>query len=231
MQTYQTVFFDLDHTLWDFNLNCAETLQELYKIYDLEQFGFSIPDFQKTYRHINDSMWEGFHRNEVSKEELRTERFPRTFKLLGIESDKVPSQLDTHFIELCPTKPHVHPNSFEILEYLKNKGYSLHIITNGFSETQHIKMKYSGLEKYFDSLIHADHTGYKKPEPQIFEYALSTTNSTCETSIMIGDDLYADVLGAKKMGLGHVFYNHENKTHSEDIQFEIKNLIELKHIL
>jgi len=231
MKTYQTVFFDLDHTLWDFNLNCAETLEELYAIYELEKFGFSIPDFQKTYRQINDSMWEGFHRNEVSKEELRTERFPRTFKLLGIEGNKVPSRLDMHFIELCPTKPHVHPNSFEILDYLKNKGYSLHIITNGFSETQHIKMKYSGLEKYFDSLIHADHTGYKKPEPQIFEYALHTTNSSREKSIMIGDDLYADVLGAKKMGLGHVFYNPENKVHSENIQFEIKNLIELKNIL
>ncbi|ABG57991.1 YjjG family noncanonical pyrimidine nucleotidase [Cytophaga hutchinsonii] len=231
MKTYKTVFFDLDHTLWDFNLNCAETLQELYTIYELAQFGFSVPDFQKTYRHINDSMWAGFHRNEVTKEELRTERFPRTFQMLGIHADNVPARIDTHFIELCPTKPHVHVNSFEILDYLKEKGYSLHIITNGFSETQHVKMKHSGLEKYFDSLIHADHTGYKKPEPQIFEYALQTTGSAAETSIMIGDDLYADVLGAKLMGIGNVFYNPEKKTHTEDIQFEITNLIELKHIL
>ena len=231
MKTYKTVFFDLDHTLWDFNLNCAETLQELYAIYELEQFGFSIPDFQKTYRYINDSMWEGFHRNEVTKEELRTERFPRTFKMLGIESNKVPSRLDTHFIELCPTKPHVHDNSFTILDYLKNKGYGLHIITNGFSETQHVKMKYSGLEKYFDSLIHADHTGHKKPERQIFEYALKTTHSTPEDSIMIGDDLYADVLGAKKMSWGNVFYNPDKKMHTEEVQFEIHNLIELKNIL
>lgn len=231
MATYKTVFFDLDHTLWDFNLNCAETLQELYAIYEMEQFGFSIPDFQKTYRHINDSMWEGFHRNEVSKEELRTERFPRTFKMLGIEAHKVPTRLDTHFIELCPTKPHVHINSFEILEYLQGKGYALHIITNGFSETQHVKMKHSGLEKYFESLIHADHTGYKKPERQIFEYALQTTNSNSESSIMIGDDLLADVQGAKQMGWGNVFYNPEKKKHTEDVQFEIHNLIELKNIL
>lgn len=231
MKTYKTVFFDLDHTLWDFNQNCAETLQELYSIYELEQFGFSIPDFQKTYRHINDSMWEGFHRNEVTKEELRTERFPRTFQMLGIEAHKVPSRLDMHFIELCPTKPHVHVNSFEILDYLKEKGYALHIITNGFSETQHVKMKHSGLEKYFESLIHADHTGHKKPEPQIFEYALQTTNSDSESSIMIGDDLYADVLGAKQVGMGHVYYNITKKPHKEDIQFEISNLIELKDIL
>ncbi len=231
MRTYKTVFFDLDHTLWDFTQNCAETLQELYAIYELEKFGFTVPDFQKTYRHINDTMWEGFHRNEVTKEELRTERFPRTFKLLGIEAHHVPARIDTHFIELCPTKPHVHSNSFEILDYLKEKGYSLHIITNGFSETQHVKMKHSGLEKYFESLIHADHTGHKKPEPQIFEYALQTTGSKAESSIMIGDDLYADVLGAKQVGFGNVFYNPDRKKHNENIQFEISNLIELKEIL
>jgi putative hydrolase of the HAD superfamily len=231
MNTYKTVFFDLDHTLWDFDMNCAETLQELYELYELEQFGFSVPDFQQTYRHINDAMWAGFHRNEVTKEELRNERFPRTFQLLGIEKHKVPTRLDTHFIELCPTKPHVHHNAFEILEYLKMKGYGLHIITNGFSETQHVKMKHSGLEKFFETLIHIDHTGYKKPEPQIFEYALSSTNSCAEKSIMIGDDLFADVLGAKNMGFGNVFYNPHKKPHNEEIQFEIHNLIELKTIL
>lgn len=231
MQHYKTVFFDLDHTLWDFTQNCSETLKELYEIYELEQFGFSIPDFQTTYRHINDSMWDGYHHNRITKEELRTERFPRTFKLLGVEGHKVPVQIDMHFIELCPTKPHVHPNTFEILNYLKEKNYSLHIITNGFSETQYIKMKHSGLESYFETLIHADHTGYKKPEPQIFEYALSTTKSTPESSIMIGDDLFADVLGAKMMGLGNVFYNPCKKEHNEEIQFEIYDLIELKNIL
>jgi putative hydrolase of the HAD superfamily len=231
MTTYSTVFFDLDHTLWDFNLNCAETLEELYVIYQLKQFGFNISDFQKAYRFVNDSMWAGFHNNTVTKEELRTERFPKTFTLLGIELDKVPSGLDQHFITLCPTKPHVHPNTFEILEYLKEKGYALHIITNGFSETQHVKMKHSGLEAYFDELIHSDHTGHKKPEPRIFEYAMEITNSKKESSIMIGDDLVADVLGAKNAGMGHVYYNHDNKKHSETIQHEIHNLIELKNIL
>ena len=231
MPTYSTVFFDLDHTLWDFNLNCAETLEELYDLYQLKQFGFSIPDFQKTYRYINDSMWDGYHKNIVTKEELRTERFPRTFKILGIAEDKVPQRLDQHFIELCPTKPHVHPNTFEILTYLKDKGYALHIITNGFSETQHVKMKHSGLESNFDELIHADHTGHKKPEARIFEYALEITNSKKETSIMIGDDLVADVLGAKNAGFGHVYYNRDRKSHSEQIQYEIINLIELKNIL
>lgn len=231
MKSYKTVFFDLDHTLWDFNQNCAETLHELYHIYELEQFGFNILDFQTTYRLINDSMWAGFHRNEISKEQLRTERFPRTFNVLGIDSEKVPIKLDLHFIELCPTKPHVHVNTFEILEYLKTKGYALHIITNGFSETQYVKMKYSGLESFFETLIHADHTGYKKPEPQIFDYALSTTNSKAESSIMIGDDIFADVLGAKKMGMGNVFYNPDKIPHKEDIQHEITNLIELKEIL
>lgn len=231
MKAYATIFFDLDHTLWDFDKNCAETLSELYDHYQLQQFDFKVEQFQKTYRYVNDTMWEGYHRNEITQEELRTERFKRTFDMLGVKPLLVPPYIDKHFIELCPTKPHLHDQAIDVLRYLQEKKYELHIITNGFPETQWVKMKHSGLEPFFGELIHSAMSGYKKPDINMYTFALQKTNSNAETSIMIGDDLLADVIGAKDAGLGHVFYNPHKKSHDSTIDHEIHHLSELKNIL
>lgn len=231
MRSYTTIFFDLDHTLWDFDKNCAETLAELYDHYQLSQFAFDVLAFQTTYRYINDTMWEGYHRNEITQEELRNERFKRTFEQLGIHSRYTPDGIDKHFIELCPTKPHLHDDALPILDYLTDKKYSLHILTNGFPETQFVKMKHSGLAPYFEELIHSAMSGFKKPDLQMYQFALNKTNADAKDSIMIGDDLHADVLGAKAAGLGHVFYNPSKKLHTARIDHEIHHLSELKNIL
>jgi putative hydrolase of the HAD superfamily len=228
MHNIQTVFFDLDHTLWDFNVSCAETLEELYHIYDLKKFQFDVPSFQKKYREVNDRMWEGYHRNEVTKEQLRNERFKHTFTELGIDPLLLPEYLDQHFIKLCPTKPNLHPHTKDILEYLTGKKYQLFIVTNGFPETQHIKLSSAKIDHYFKDIIHPERAGAKKPLKTIFDYSCAIAQTNPNNCIMIGDDLEADVLGALDAGLHAIYYNPSSKKNVPTTIQEIQSLKELQ---
>jgi len=230
MKKYEHIFFDLDHTLWDFSTNCAETLNELYAQHQLHRFNIPVSDFIVSYRQINDSMWDDLHRGKVTKEEIRNLRFARTFNLLGLQDSDLPEGMDEQFISICPTKSHVFPHTHEILDYLSQQ-YVLHILTNGFRETQLVKLKSAGLDHYFKEVIHADESGYMKPDQRMFDYALQTAGTLPHQCLMIGDDLYADVLGAKNAGIDHVFVNRYKIPHEEILTYEIDCLSTLKTFL
>lgn len=230
MKTYEHIFFDLDHTLWDFSANCAETLTDLYERHQLSSLNIPLPDFIKYYREINDRMWDDLHKGKVTIEEIRNLRFSQTFNLLGLDASLVPAGMDEQFIALCPTKSNVFPHTHAILDYLSEK-YVLHILTNGFRETQHIKLKSAGIDHYFQHVIHADESGHMKPDKRMFDYALKTTGIEVHQCIMIGDDLYADVLGAKNVGMDHVFVNRYKTVHNELLTYEIDCLSTLKTFL
>jgi putative hydrolase of the HAD superfamily len=230
MKTYKHIFFDLDHTLWDFDKNCDETLEELFDIFKLNKLKIELPDLIEKYKLINNKMWVDYNRGEIKKHEIRNTRFELTFEALNLSKADVPEKLNEEFLRICPAKGNLLPFAHEVLTYLKEK-YSLHIITNGFKETQHIKIHTSGLEKYFVATINSEACGYLKPNKKIFEYALQKVNSNGKHCIMIGDDLYTDISGAKNAGIDHVYFNRKEQKHNEDIMHEIKCLSELKNIL
>jgi putative hydrolase of the HAD superfamily len=231
MIEYKHIFFDLDHTLWDFNANCRLTLDELYDQYDFSKLGFSKDGFYRVYKDVNDQMWQGYHKGFVTKEEIRSKRFEYTFSQLGHDKSRVPQGLDNAFLALCPAKGQVFPFTHESLEYLRKKEYILHIITNGFKETQHIKLSTSGLAPYFTHVIESDVCGFMKPDKRIFDLALQLSNCSCRESIMIGDDLDADIVGARNAGLDQVFVNRHNFQHNEKVTHEIDCLSQLKELL
>ncbi len=231
MTAYKHIFFDLDHTLWDFNTNCRLTLDELYDQYNFSKLGFSKQGFYTVYKSINDQMWQGYHKGFVTKEDIRSKRFEYTFKELGHDKKHIPEGLDLAFLTLCPSKGQVFPFTHEALDYLIQKGYILHIITNGFKETQHIKISTSGLSRYFTQIIESDVCGFMKPDKRIFDHALHLSKATCAESIMIGDDLEADIVGARKAGMDQIFINRHNFQHSETITHEIDCLSKLKELL
>ncbi len=231
MRDYKHIFFDLDHTLWDFNTNCRLTLDELYDQYDLSKLGFSKEFFFVTYKEINDRMWLGYHKGSVTKEEIRSKRFEYTFSQLGHSGKNIPDGLDHEFLARCPAKGQVFPFTHEALQYLIEKGYILHIITNGFRETQHIKISTSGLSPYFTHIIESDVCGFMKPDKRIFEHALQLGDCSSRESIMIGDDLQADIVGARNAGLDQIFINRHNVQHNELITHEITCLSKLKEVL
>jgi putative hydrolase of the HAD superfamily len=230
MKTYEHIFFDLDHTLWDFSANCAETLTDLYERHQLHRLDIPLPEFITRYREINDRMWDDLHRGKVTIEEIRNHRFVQTFQLFGLDASHVPTGLDEQFISLCPTKSNVFPHTHAILDYLSEK-YVMHILTNGFRETQRTKLQSAGLDHYFEHVIHADESGYMKPDKRMFDYALQTAKIETHQCIMIGDDLYADVLGAKNVGMDQVFVNRLGTKHNEILTYEIDCLSTLKTFL
>ena len=228
---YAHIFFDLDHTLWDFDTNSREALFELNDAYNLKSLGVeSIEDFISEYLVINDQMWELYRKGLVDKETLRFERFHRTLLKFGIDNESVTKGLGIDYSQIAPLKTNLIPDTIEVLNYLKDK-YILHIITNGFDEVQGIKMKHSGIEHYFSEVITSEMAGCKKPDPGIFKHALDLANAQVENSIMIGDNLEADIVGAREVGIDQIYFNPKNIDHREKVTHEIKELKSLLTIL
>ncbi len=221
------IFFDLDHTIWDFDRNAEETLKELYHLYELEKLGLnSCADFIVTYTENNHNLWAEYHLGRITKDQLRSERFHKTFRQLGIKPDKIPAQFEADYVRISPTKTHLFLGSEKVLAYL-SKRYTLHIISNGFKETTLLKMKISGLNPYFQNVIISEDVGVNKPHKAIFDYALQKAAAEKHESIMIGDSLEADIRGAQAYGMKAIFFNPLKKEKPGDVEWEISSLEEL----
>lgn len=226
-QNKRHIFFDLDHTIWDFDRNAEETLNELYHTYKLNELGLqSCSDFILRYTENNHQLWTDYHLGKISKDFLRAERFSKTFIQLGIHPDSVPHQFEIDYVSISPTKTNLFEAAEEVLSYLQQK-YTLHIISNGFKETTLTKMNLSQLNPYFENVIISEDVGVNKPNPIIFEYALNQANATKEESIMIGDSLEADIYGALHFGMEAIFFNPLKKEKPEDVPHQITHLNEL----
>lgn len=223
------IFFDLDHTIWDFDRNAQETLMELYELYQLEKVGLrSCEEFIATYTENNHQLWAEYHVGRISKEQLRSQRFNKTFRQLGVRPDQVPAQFEEDYVRISPTKTNLFRGSEEVLGYLHKK-YTLHIISNGFKETTLTKMNVSGLNPYFRNVIISEDVGVNKPHKAIFEYALNKAQAQKQESIMIGDSLEADIRGAQDFGMKAIYFNPLNKEKPGDVEWQIHNLEELLH--
>jgi putative hydrolase of the HAD superfamily len=224
MKLYTNLFFDLDETLWDFQINSREALQEIALTYNFSAKGIpSIEIFLEAYFPINEKMWEHFRNGVVDMNGLRYKRFEDTFKLFNINDTAFINQIANAYTTIAPQKTNLLPYAKEALDYLFEK-YTLHIITNGFEEVQHIKINNCNLSKYFKTITSSEKSGFKKPDARMFQYAFSQANAQAQNSIMIGDSLEADILGAKNVGMDQVYFNPLEKTHSEHITHEINSL-------
>jgi putative hydrolase of the HAD superfamily len=209
---YRHLFFDLDHTLWDFEANARATLLELYHSLQLRERG--VHDFDLFYRNYlvhNDKLWERYRNGYIKQEELRVKRMWLTLLDFKIADDKLAEEMNIRFLDLLPTRTIIFPYTKEILAYLANKDYSLHLITNGFEKTQHSKLKYSGLAMYFKEVITSEGSNSLKPQKEIFEFAFGKANAKPGESIMIGDTIDVDILGAVNAGIDQVHVNHLTK--------------------
>jgi putative hydrolase of the HAD superfamily len=228
---FTTIFFDLDHTLWDFETNSKETLHEIIKEFDLMQKGLpSAETFIQCYQQINDQMWDEYRRGLLDRITLRNSRFHMAMLVFGIDNYDESLEMGEFYLRESPRKKNLFPHAIATLEYLREK-YKLHIITNGFDEVQYIKLEHSNLACYFDHVITSEAANSKKPEPEIFEYALSMTNSTVSDCIMIGDSLDQDIAGARNYGIKTVYFNPNKIQHNEQVNYEISSLHELKEFL
>lgn len=225
------IFFDLDHTIWDFDRNAEETLHQLYLQYSLKEIGLHSADaFIEVYTRNNHALWADYHVGKISKQELRETRFSKTFIDMGVSADRIPEKFEDDYVRICPTKTNLFPEAHETLSYLSGK-YKLHLISNGFQESTEMKIGNNGLADYFQTVVISECVGCNKPDKAIFEYALTGANATIAESLMIGDSIEADIRGAQAIGMLAIYFNPERKEKPEDVIYDIVELKQLTQIL
>lgn len=228
---YKHLFFDLDHTLWDFEANSRQTLEELYHSLGLRERGVQDFDlFHKRYIVHNDKLWERYRNGFIKVDELRWKRMWLTLLDFKIGDEPLARKMDTLFLDALPTRRILFPHTLEILDYLSGKGYRLHLITNGFEKTQHSKLQHAGLAKYFAEVITSEGSNSLKPHKEIFEYAFMRAGAAKHESIMLGDNVEVDIQGAINAGIDQVYVNHLDLAPAVRPTYMVRSLQELKGI-
>ena len=231
MSKYKHIFFDLDHTLWDFETNSKQALRQIFEEQKLNERGISSYEkFHSTYLPINDRYWARYHNQIVSKEKLRLGRFLDTLKEFGINDGGLAETMAQSYIDISPKMTALFADAVDVLKYLQKK-YTLHLITNGFAEVQWIKIENSGLKPFFEHIIISEEVGTQKPAKEIFAIAMERAKTNSAESIMIGDNYNTDIVGARNAGMDQIFFNPKKNRKREQVTFEITMLIELKEIL
>lgn len=228
---YRHLFFDLDHTLWDFEANAKECFQELYIDKHLPSRGIDDFDaFFNAYSAHNERLWSEYTKGLILQAELRWRRMWLALMDFGVEDEPLSKAMSVEFLERLPDKKNLFPYTIEILEYLKGKNYVLHLITNGFEEIQDRKLQSAGLRGYFQEVITSEAAQSLKPNRAIFDYALKQSKAHPDESIMIGDNQEADIQGAANAGLDTVFVNHLQVVPEVQSTYMIQHLQELEQI-
>jgi YjjG family noncanonical pyrimidine nucleotidase len=229
---YKCILFDLDHTLWDYETNSSAALLQLYEKYKLASLGCVPCDqFVKHFTRINTELWDKHDRNQITRDVLRNDRFDMVFKSSGLDHRELSLQFSEEYLVESPKGKHLVPHAKELLDYLKAKGYSLYIVTNGFEEIQGTKIASGGITHYFDGIVTSARAGYKKPDKGIFEFVMSESGFKSNQSIMVGDNLLTDIAGARNASIDNVFYNPAKVVHNEQVTYEVSSLKELFMIL
>ncbi len=206
---YKHLFFDLDHTLWDFEANSRQTLEELFLTLRLGERGITnFDEFHRRYLVHNDKLWERYRNGFIKVDELRWKRMWLTLLDFKIADEPLARDMGVRFLDALPTRKTLFPHTVEILQYLTGKGYKLHLITNGFEKTQHSKLQYAGISSYFGEVITSEGSNSLKPQKEIFDYALRITGAGRTESIMLGDSIEVDIQGAINAGIDQVYVNH-----------------------
>ncbi len=228
---YKHLFFDLDHTLWDFDKNSEAALRQLYAEYDLH--GRGITDFElmfKNYNYHNDRLWERYRKGYIKRDELRWKRMWLMLLDHKVADTALANELSIAYLEILPTQTLLVPHAKEVLDHCMGR-YDMHLITNGFETTQRLKLQYSGIARYFTHLVTSEKSNSMKPHRDIFDFAVKIAEADLEKSLMIGDAIDIDILGAINAGMDTVYYNPGHVQHGRKPTYEIVHLQELLQIL
>jgi putative hydrolase of the HAD superfamily len=228
---YKHIFFDLDRTLWDFDTAAEVAFERIYEKYNLKSLGIpSAHEFHEVYHPLNEQLWVLYRADKITKDELNRTRFVLPLEHYGIHDTDLADHLSEDYVYWSPRIVRLVPGTMELLEYLKPK-YHLHLITNGFQEVQHTKLSGSGLEPYFETLTVSEEVGVKKPNPEIFHYALRKAGAKAEESLMIGDEMAVDIDGARAAGMDTLLFHPTEDRVEGECTYEVRSLMEIIGLL
>lgn len=228
---YRYIFFDLDHTLWDFEKSSDETLSELYDKYELEKLGlFCVNSFKQHFQQVNSQLWSQSDEGKIDRETLRKLRFEMVCEGLGMQNAEIAGRMGEEYISLCPQKKFLLPYALEVLQHLHEK-YPMYILTNGFSDVQAVKMNAAGILPFFKEIFTCDNFGVAKPHKMFFTRTMEQIGARPSECLMIGDNLKTDILGAQNAGIDHIYYNPQKRNYFMEVQHEIQCLSELMRLL
>lgn len=209
MNKYKDLFIDFDDTLYDTYGNAVIALGETFEAFQLGRFFPDPQVFYDAYWAANIDLWSRYSKGEITRPYLIVERFRRPLSQgQGLEvTEPYCLEMSDRFLDFCSSKPGVVEGAHELMDYLKRKGYRMHMCSNGFHEIQYKKLAACGLRDYFDTIILSEDAGANKPSKQYFDYALRQSGADCDTTIMIGDNLQTDIVGAHQAGLHTILFN------------------------
>ncbi len=199
-------------------------------MFQLHKLGEKIEHFNhfhSVYKRVNAELWNKYGKGKITKEELRDSRFQITLSKFESVDQRLSQELSDGYIALSPLQTTLFPGVKEALVDLKKENYRMHIITNGFSEVQHIKLKNSGIFEFFDLVLTSEEVGVTKPHREIFQEAMSRTNCKAEHAIMIGDDFKADIIGALNANWTAIHFDPEHKFKKERTVKRIRSFDQL----
>jgi len=231
MKRYAHLFFDLDHTLWDFRTNSRAVLRELHAELGLAAAG--VPDAREmigAYEEINAGLWKRMENGHMDKDVMRVLRFRNTLLRFGVKNERLARILGDEYLDRTPRMNGLFPGTLEMLHELRPH-FGLHIITNGFEATQATKIRHSGLHVFFDQVITSESVGTAKPDPRIFQKALKLAGANAAESLMIGDSISADMAGARAAGMDQVHFHPEEEDGDPLATYRIRGMGALRAIV
>lgn len=228
----QHIFFDLDNTLWDHRRNAKLALEDLFNREQIrEKYSLTFEEFHKECFTVNENLWAQIRDGEIDKEYIRKFRFYNTFLFFGIDDFELAQRFEINFLDEIVSYNHLVEGAFELLEYLSQKKYRLHVLSNGFKEVTYRKCELSGIKNYFETITSADEINIRKPHPEIFEYALSKSGTKKAESVIIGDDWIADIEGGLAFGMKAIFFDVFNDNYTAEHVKTVKKLSEIHELL
>lgn len=231
---YTDLFIDFDDTLYDTHGNAVIALKELFEFLRLDQYFEDAELFYDEYWKANIDLWTRYSKEEITRDYLIVERFRRPLSFgKGLEpTEEYCIKASDLFLDFCSSKPGVVAGAHELVDYLKTKGYRMHVCSNGFHEVQYKKLRACGLYDSFNTIILSEDAGANKPSQKFFDYAFQKSGAVKETTLMIGDNFNTDILGAKQAGLDTAYFNrYPEYPATEPVTFEVTALQDLMDIL
>lgn len=230
---YKNLFLDFDDTLYDTYGNAVIALRETFEEFRLERWFPDPQVFYDAYWRANIDLWSQYSKGEITRPYLIVERFRRPLSCgQGLDvTERLCLEIGDRFLDYCSSKPGVIEGAHELMDYLKGKGYRMHVCSNGFHEVQYKKLAACGLRDYFDTIILSEDAGVNKPQPAFFDYALLTAGAERQTTLMIGDNLQTDIAGARNAGLDTILFNRWSVEPVGIPTYTVASLRDIMHIL